>query len=94
MPIYAMVICKLMCVGWYQFGREIWLEKWPIFVHIGKDTGVCLSRVRDTASSTSVCLDRVTSTSRREIHHEYGPVLEVTPTDKRQVPRISEYGNV
>ncbi|KAG8491002.1 hypothetical protein CXB51_014142 [Gossypium anomalum] len=32
----------------FPFGWQIWLFKWPIFVHTGRDTGVCLSRVRHT----------------------------------------------
>ncbi|KHG06398.1 hypothetical protein F383_32005 [Gossypium arboreum] len=32
-----------------QIGVANWLFKWPIFVHTGRDTGVCLSHVRHTA---------------------------------------------
>ncbi|KHG20492.1 Laminin subunit alpha-3 [Gossypium arboreum] len=48
-----------------QIGMANRLFKWPIFVHMGRDTGVCLSRVRYTA----MWHDRVSPGTRPRPRH-------------------------
>ncbi|KHG15396.1 hypothetical protein F383_20254 [Gossypium arboreum] len=39
-----------MLINACDFRVVKWLCKWPIFIHTGRDTGVCLSRVQHTVT--------------------------------------------